>query len=119
MSFKVGDIVRCIEKDRNELVHNEITFGKKYEVLSFNESYIRIIGDKGNYVGVYSKRFNSASTKELIEESNNKELGIRLQKAESIIKEYIEYKRRHKQQWSHELQKYVEEYCDISFIKEE
>ena len=124
MEFKVGDKVRCIEKGEFEQISNHITKGKIYSILriNFDEDMIEIDKDNGDKGFVFKKRFEKVTENELIEQSLNvqrdKDLGNRLQKAESIIKEYIEYKRLNKQQWSHELQKYVEEYCDINFTKE-
>ena len=122
--MKIGDKVRCIEESLDSCKGNYITNGKIYSILriNFDEDMIEIDKDDGHKGFVFKKRFEKVTENELIEQSLNvqrdKDLGNRLQKAESIIKEYIEYKRLNKQQWSHELQKYVEEYCDINFTKE-
>lgn len=43
----------------------------------------------------------------------------RLQHAELIVMEQIRHKRIVKEQWTKELQGYVEEYCDLTFIHSE
>lgn len=118
---KIGDKVRCIEECFDDCKNNSITKYKIYEITHTTDSdCVGIVNDMGFVTEVFKERFEKVTEETLsqIIDKQFTDLGNRLQKAESIIKEYIEYKRLNKQQWSHELQKYVEEYCDINFTKE-
>ena len=57
--WKVGDTVTCIETDPIHLHSNNITSGKKYEILSIDLNFIGIKNDKGDRKAeVFKERFS-------------------------------------------------------------
>lgn len=130
MKLKVGDKVKCITKNESDLKSNKLTYGKVYEVkkVLFDTNGhrsidgIKIIDDRGHLGFRFISRFEKVSEETastVTNEIQHSNLDIRLQKAEEIIKEFIEYKRKNNHQWSHNLQKYVEEFGNIDFTFEE